>query len=111
MRSILDAEMIQSPDETDMLKVLLDVLVDHPEKYGSKDREELLSKANLIAPSILAGATSCANVSKEWMHTVDMVAGIGALIGPVVGGVGMTVVNTWLIKAIHGGKGKPRKEF
>lgn len=111
MRSVLDAEMIQSPDETDMLKVLLDVLVDHPEKYGSKDREELLSKANLMAPSILAGATSRANVSKEWMHTVGMVAGIGALIGPVVGGVGMTVVNTWLIKAMHGGKDKPRKEF
>jgi hypothetical protein len=34
MRSVLDAEMIQFPDETDMLKVLLDVLIDHPENYA-----------------------------------------------------------------------------
>ena len=32
MRSVLDAEIIKSPEETEMLSILLDMLIDHPEK-------------------------------------------------------------------------------
>ena len=39
MRSVLDAEMLQSPDEeTEMLRLLLDALVDHPGNYSSEER-------------------------------------------------------------------------
>ena len=38
MRSILDAEMVQKPEDTEMLKVLLDVLVDHPDNYNDGQR-------------------------------------------------------------------------
>lgn len=102
MRSVLDAEIIQAPEETEMLKVLLDVLVDHPDKYKEKDREELLAKANLMAPSILAGTTSRANVSKEWMKATSAIVGISAtaLLGSLGLGVGMSAINVWLAKTI-----------
>ena len=73
MRSVLDAEMIQKPDDTEMLKVLLDVLVDHPENYSEDHRNELLAKANMMAPSILAGTSTRADVSKEWMKVAGAV--------------------------------------
>ena len=47
MRSVLDAEMAQAPEDTEMLKILLDVLVDHPENYSSENRDELLAKGSL----------------------------------------------------------------
>ena len=65
MRSVLDAEMNQYPEETEMLKLILDVFIDNPESYSEEEKEKLLSKANMVAPSILAGSTSRKDVSKE----------------------------------------------
>lgn len=110
MRSVLDAEMVQVPEDTEMLKVLLDVLVDHPEKYSKESRDELLSKANLMAPSILAGSTSREVVSKEWMRAAGAIVGAGALLGPLGIGAGIAAVNVWLAKSISDGKKKPKKE-
>ena len=62
-----------------MLKVLLDVLVDHPKNYSFENRDELLSKANMMAPSILAGTTTRADVSKEWMKAAGVIVGGTAL--------------------------------
>ncbi|MDE6994771.1 MAG: helix-turn-helix domain-containing protein [Lachnospiraceae bacterium] len=107
MRSILDAEMAQSPGDTKMLKVLLDVLVDHPENYNDESRDELLIKANLMAPSILAGATSRADVSKEWMRVAGLIVGGAAAFGPLGIGVGIATMNAWLMKAFVTGKKKP----
>lgn len=73
MRSVLDAEIAHSPNDTEMLRVLLDVLVDSPEKYSEQETEELLAKANLMSPSILAGTTSRETVSKEWMKTAKLI--------------------------------------
>ena len=95
MRSVLDAEITQSPDDTEMLRVLLDVLVDQPEKYSNKEREELLAKANLMSPSILAGTTSRANVSKEWMKAAGLM--LGATLGPIAMSSGLAL---WLTKSI-----------
>ncbi len=110
MRSVLDAEMVQAPEDTEMLKVLLDVLVDHPEKYSKENRDELLSKANLMAPSILAGSTTREIVSKEWMRAAGAIVGAGALLGPLGIGAGIAAVNVWLAKSISDGKKKPKKE-
>jgi len=51
------AEMDASPDDTEMLSYLLEVFIDNPNKYDAKDREELLSRANMLTPSIFAGTT------------------------------------------------------
>lgn len=99
MRSVLDAEMAQSPEDTEMLRVLLDVFVDHPEKYSKTKREELLAKANLMSPSILAGTTSRANVSKEWMKAASA---LGVAVAIVAGPVGMVggLMSAWLMKVV-----------
>lgn len=109
MRSVLDAEMIQAPDETEMLKVLLDILVDNPEKYSQEERKELLAKANLMAPSILAGTMSRANVSKEWTSAVAAIIGAGIAVSPLAVGAGIAAVSGWLAKSIVDSK-KGKKE-
>ncbi len=48
MRSVLDVEMNQYPEETEMLKSILDVFIDHPENYNEEEKEELLSKASAM---------------------------------------------------------------
>ena len=104
MRSVLDAEMLQSPQEdTEMLRLLLDVLVDHPDNYSPEDRQRLAEKANMLAPSILAGATTRASVSKELLKDVGALAGLsaGALLGLLGVGVGLS---SWLGKALTGSK-------
>lgn len=109
MRSVLDAEMARAPKETEMLKVLLDVLVDHPEKYSPESKAELMSKANMMTPSILAGTSSRAEVSDEWMNAASIAIGAAGLltaIGGPIGIAGAAVTSAWLIKAFSSGKDK-----
>lgn len=114
MRSVLDAEMVSSPEETEMLRLLLDVFIDCPENYADEDRKKLLDKANLVTPSILAGTASRETVSKEWMKTagaVGAVAGIALVAGPLGVAGGLGAVSTWLLKSIKSSdKGKKKKE-
>ena len=107
MRSVLDAEMLQSPEDTGMLRLLLEVLVDHPGNYSPEERERTLEKANMLAPSILAGTTSRDKVSKQLLKDVGALAGLsaGALLGALGVGVGLS---SWLGKALTGGKLRPR---
>lgn len=102
MRSVLDAEILQSPQDTEMLRVLLDVLVDSPEKYSDEDVEILIAKANLMAPSILAGTTSRKDVSEEWLKSTKTISSAGVVAGLLgsAGIVGSIVLNAWLAKAI-----------
>ena len=76
MRSVLDAEIASYPDETEILRLILDVFVDNPEKYNGEDRERLLNQANMMTPSILAGATSRKDVSKA---LIAAASGMGIL--------------------------------
>lgn len=98
MRSVLDREILQYPEETKMLKLILDMFVDHPDNYSDKDKEELLAKANMITPSILAGSTTRADVSKELVATA-----IGVL-GAAVFSVAMEVATDWLIEMLSNKK-------
>ena len=87
MRSVLDAEIIKNPEETEMINILLDMLVDHPEKYSEEQVKQAVDQANLLSPSILAGSATRKAVSKEWMKVAGIaaVAGVGALAGPLIG--------------------------
>ena len=112
MRSVLDAEMVQAPNDTEMLRILLDVLIDNPENYSEDKREELLTKANLMTPSILAGTTSRADVSKEWVKATGIAAVAGLLIGiggPMKFGAGIATASAWLLKSMAESKKKPKK--
>lgn len=103
MRSVLDVEIAKHPEETEMLRTLLDMLVDHPENYSKKDYDYLLEKANMMSPSILAGTSTRVNVSTAWMKDAKkigvIVAGLAAFpfAGvPVVG----AAIGSWLAKAV-----------
>ena len=80
MRSVLDAEIAAYPDETEMLRLILDVFV---------------------TPSILAGSTSRKDVSKS-MITFAAAMGVmlGAL-GPIASAIGSSA---WIAKTILGKK-------
>ena len=102
MRSVLDAEIAAYPEETEILRLILDVLVDNPEKYKEEDREKLLAQANMVTPSILAGATSRKDVSKALIATA---AGMGVFLS-ALGPIAVTAAGTgtWIAKTILGRK-------
>lgn len=103
IRVVLDAEMTASLDDTEMLKYLLDVFIDNPEKYKEKGREEFLAKANMLTPSILAGTTSRAVVSKELVGLAGVLGMTTVLMGaPVIGNEQSITGGTsaWLLKAL-----------
>lgn len=104
IRAILDAEMTQSPEDTEMLRCLLDVFIDNPEKYDKKDRDALLEKANMLTPSILAGTTTRKAVSKELVGiagAMGMAVSLAALSAIPIVGAGVAVgTSAWLAKAL-----------
>ncbi len=100
MRSVLDAEMAQHPEDTAMLRTLLDVLVDHPDQYSERDLNDLLEKANMLSPSILAGTTSREAVSKEWMKYAGLLIGSAVALGAASLGASIAATSPWLYKAI-----------
>lgn len=69
IRRVLDEEMMASPKDMEMVQTILEVLVDHPDDYPEDERDKVLHKANLIAPSILAKSSSRADVASEWATT------------------------------------------
>ena len=100
IRSSLDVEIRQHPEDTDMLRLILDVFVDHPENYDEGEREGLLMKANMIMPSILAGTTSRKEVSKEL--TSSAIA-MGLITGAMISTIGFAMIDgviEWLVKAV-----------
>ena len=101
MRAVIEAEMVNAPEETEMLGFLLEVLIDNPEEYDEADRKELLAKANMLTPSILAGTTSRKDVSKELMGAADKLGLAAALVNPVVA-ISAAVAGTsaWLAKIL-----------
>lgn len=113
MRSVLDAEIARCPDETELLRLILEMLVDNPNDYKDEDKQELLDKANMITPSILAGTATRKAVSTEIVKSMGVIVGgtvaagalslgAGLVAGPlVVGGLG-----AWLVKAVTSEKKK-----
>lgn len=100
MRSVIDAEIVKHPEETQMVKTLLNMLIDHPENYSKADYNELIEKANLMSPSILAGTATRETVSKEWMKAAGAIVASTVAVPlagtPIVG----AVVGGWLAKAV-----------
>lgn len=93
MRAVLDAEMSQSKkagEKLEMLETILEVLVDNPDKYSQEARDEVLSKANMLTPSILAGTSSREDVSSEY---TKLIKGLGI-------GVAVAALGAWIIKEI-----------
>ncbi len=91
MRAVVDTEMTKSEksgNKLEMLETILEVLVDNPEKYSQEEREVVLSKANMLTPSILAGTSTREDVSNEY---IKLIKGLGI-------GVAVAVLGAWIIK-------------
>ena len=101
MRSVLDAEIARCPEETETLQLILDMLVDHPEKYSTKDVQALLDKINMVAPSILAGTATRKAVSKEILKTAENMFGVILAVSSATVGF---VVSYWLDQAMKSDK-------
>ena len=108
MRSVLDVEIAICPEETDMLRTMPDVFVDHPDKYKEEDKNSLLDKANLVTPSILPGTASRKAVSKEWMQAATGL-GIAAAFATRSMGVVEGLMSAWLMKVVSATDRKDKK--
>ena len=75
IRKVLDDEIASAKDETQMLYVVLDALVDHPEKYTPEERTEILGNAKLLAPAIVKAPTERKTASKTW-KTILVASGV-----------------------------------
>ena len=75
IRKVLDDEIRSSPEEeTQMLRDILEILVDHPENYSEEVRSKILENAKLLAPAAAAKDSDRRNITLAW----GAVAGIAA---------------------------------
>ena len=66
IRKVFDDEIAASKEDTQMLYYVIDALVDHPENYTDAERTEILSKAKLLAPSIVKQPSERKSASNAW---------------------------------------------
>ena len=66
IRKVLDDEIAASKEDTQMLYYVIDALVDHPGNYTDAERTEILSKAKLLAPSIVKQPSERKSASNAW---------------------------------------------
>lgn len=84
IRNALDEEIGLSAknNDTQMLEDVIRVLVDEPERFTKEQRDQVLSDANLLAPSIVSKKTTRKKASATWVAalagTFIAVAAIGA---------------------------------
>ena len=83
IRQLLETEVNSDVSDENNVKhehilgTMLEVLVDHPEKYTSDDVNAVLKEADLMAPSIMKQPEQRKSVSKIWPA---LVAGCGVAI-------------------------------
>lgn len=92
MRYVLDTEIKEYPEETEMLKVILDVFVDHPEKYKEEAKEKILKESNLLSPAMKSKTSNRKEVSSEWK---EILIGLGVITATAVSAI---LIGTWRSK-------------
>lgn len=91
MRFVLDEEMEEHPDETEMLKVVLDSFVDNPDKYTDEQREEIRKKTELLSSAVKTKTISRKEANNEWKALLAL----SILGGSVMGIVSSIVLGAW----------------
>ena len=91
MRFVLDEEMEEHPDETEMLKVVLDSFVDNPNKYTDEQREEIRKKTELLSSAVKTKTISRKEANNEWKALLAL----SILGGSVMGIVSSIVLGAW----------------
>ena len=70
LRRVLDDEIAAVGEEKTMLPIILEVLVDHPERYQAEEREEIFAKMKLVAPAVIAEPEERKTVSSAWKGVI-----------------------------------------
>ena len=78
MRYALDDEITTNPEETEMVKVMIDAFVDHPEKYSDEQKEEIMNETKLLSSAMKDKNTSRKEVSKQWKKVLISLGVISA---------------------------------
>lgn len=71
IRCVFAEEINSNPRKTQMLRVLLECLVDHPEKLEEEDRKKIIEKTEMITPSIMTKTATSEKNTTEWMEKVS----------------------------------------
>ena len=82
IRNALDEEIEKSraEDDTQMLKDVIRVLVDEPESFTEEQKNQVLSDAKLLAPSVVSKKTTRKKASVAWVTALA-----GVVVAAVVG--------------------------
>ncbi len=82
IRNALDEEIEKSraEDDTQMLKDVIRVLVDEPESFTEEQKNQVLSDAKLLAPSVVSKKTTRKKASITWVTALA-----GVVVAAVVG--------------------------
>ncbi len=79
MRYALEEEIRDNPEETEILKVILDAFVDCPndyDKYPEATRKAMLEKARMLVPAIETKACDRKTISLEWTNAMINIAAL-----------------------------------
>ena len=76
LRCLFDDEMENHPDETEMLATLLEVFVDHPEKYDEDKRKQIRDSIAVLAPGVGNDPQKRKDASRTWKAVL---VGLGVL--------------------------------
>ncbi len=90
IRCLFDDEMELHPEETAMLKTLLDACVDHPENYDDEKRREIIDSIALLAPGVSKEPKKRMDAAKTWKAVC---IGLGILFP--VSTLTALAINTW----------------
>lgn len=82
IRFVLTMEMADSPNDTDILKTILEMFVDNPDDYSENDKKKVREMINIITPSISKGTASREAASQTLVTMTSAIAG-GALIAAI----------------------------
>ena len=66
IRRTFDEEISLAKDETQMLSLVIDAIIDNPELYTPQERTEILEKAQLLAPAIIKQPSQRKDASNTW---------------------------------------------
>lgn len=91
MRFVLDEEIEERPDETEMLKAVLDSFVDNPEKYTDEQREEIRKKTDLLSSAVKTKSITRKEANNEWKALLAL----SIIGGSVMGIISSIVLGAW----------------
>ena len=90
MRYVLNEEIKNNPRDTDMLRIVLEVFVDNPDKdiYTDEVKKEIKQKAMLLSPALEMKVAPRKEVSETWKSVLSGIAATAiatALVSLIVG--------------------------